>query len=59
MHNKALHFIVICRERVINCVLVDDGFALNICSLSTLRKLRFDLGKLEQNQFNVRAFDGV
>ncbi|XP_069146943.1 uncharacterized protein [Solanum lycopersicum] len=59
MHNKALHFIVICRERVINYVLVDDGFALNICSLSTLRKLRFDLGKLEQNQFNVRAFDGV
>ena len=24
-----------------------------------MRQLRFDLGKLEQNQVNVRAFDGV
>ena len=36
MHNKALHNTVICRERVINHVLVDDGYGLNICSLSTL-----------------------
>ena len=57
--NKALHVTVICRERVINCVLVDDRSGLNICSLSTLRQLRFDLGKLEQNQVKVRAFDGV
>ena len=27
--------------------------------LSTLKQLRFDLGKLEKNQVNVRAFDGV
>ena len=32
---------------------------MNICPLSTLRKLKFDLGKLEQNQVNVKAFDGV
>lgn len=59
MHSKALHVIVMCRERVINHVLVDDGCGLNICSLSTLRQLRFDLGKLDQNQVNVRSFDGV
>ena len=58
-HNKALHITVICREKVINRVLVDDGSGLNICPLSTLKQLRFDLGKLEQNQVNVRAFDGV
>lgn len=39
-------------------MLVYDVSGLNIF-LSNLRQLRFDLGKLEQNQFNVRAFDGV
>ncbi|XP_069145180.1 uncharacterized protein [Solanum lycopersicum] len=58
-HNKALHITVICRGKVINRVLVDEGSGLNICPLSTLKQLRFDLGKLEQNQVNVRAFDGV
>ena len=58
-HNKALHITVICRENVVNRVLVDDGSDMNICPLSTLRQLRFDLGKLEQNHVNVRAFDGV
>ena len=58
-HNKVLYVTVIYHERVINHVLVDDGFGLNICPLSTLRKLRLDLGKLKQNQINVRAFDGV
>ena len=36
-HNKALHITVICSERVINCVLVDDGCILNIFTLSNLR----------------------
>ncbi|XP_069150206.1 uncharacterized protein [Solanum lycopersicum] len=58
-HNKALHVTVICRGKVLNRVLVDDGSSLNVCPLSTLKQLRFDLGKLEQNQVNVGAFDGV
>nr|XP_025885529.1 uncharacterized protein LOC104645638 [Solanum lycopersicum] len=58
-HNKTLHINVICRGKVINRVLVDDGSGLNICPLSTLKQLRFDLGKLEQNQVNVRVFDGM
>ena len=58
-HNKALHVTAICRGKVVNRVLVDDGSGLNICPLSTLKQLRIDLGKLEQNQVNVRVFDGV
>ena len=50
---------MVCRKKIVNRVLVDDGSGLNICLLSTLRQLRFDLGKLEQNKVNVRAFDGV
>ncbi|XP_069146111.1 uncharacterized protein [Solanum lycopersicum] len=58
-HNKALHITMVCRGKIVNRVLIDDGFGLHICPLSTLKQLRFDLGKLEQNQVNVRAFDGV
>ncbi|KAK4730385.1 hypothetical protein R3W88_023373 [Solanum pinnatisectum] len=57
MHNKALHVTIMCRDKIINRVLIDDGFGLNICPLSTLRQLKFDLGKLHQNQVNVRGFD--
>ena len=42
-----------------NHVIVDDGSGLNICPLSMLRNLKFDLGKLEQNKVNMTAFDGV
>ncbi|XP_069142936.1 uncharacterized protein [Solanum lycopersicum] len=58
-HNKALHITVICRDKVVNRVLVDDGSGLNICPLSMLRNLNFDLGKVKQKKVNVRAFDGV
>ncbi|XP_069146002.1 uncharacterized protein [Solanum lycopersicum] len=58
-YNKALHVTVICHGKVVNQFLVDYGSGLNICPLSTLKQLRFDLEKLEQNQVNVRAFDGV
>ncbi|KAK6777926.1 hypothetical protein RDI58_024644 [Solanum bulbocastanum] len=59
MHDKALDITIMYRDKIINCVLIDDGSGLNICPLSTLRQLKFDLGKLHQNQVNVRAFDGV
>ena len=54
-----LHITVVCHKKIVNRILVDDGFGLNICPLSILRKLRFDLGKLGQNQVSVRDFDGV
>ena len=50
---------MVCHKKIVNRILVDDGFGLNICPLSILRKLRFDLGKLGQNQVSVRDFDGV
>ena len=56
-HNKVFHITLVCRKKVVNHVLVDDGSVMNIYSLSTLRHLRFDRTKLEQNQVNVRSFD--
>ena len=58
-HNKALHIIMVFRKKVVNRVLVEFRSGFNMCPLSMLRQLRFDLGKLEQNQVNVRYFDGV
>lgn len=58
-HNKVLHITIICHKRVINRVLVDDGCSLNIYPLSTLRQLRFDMGKLAQNKVTVISFDEV
>ena len=59
MHNKALHVTVISQEKHIYRVLVDDVYSVNIYQLSTLRQLRFDLGKLDKNLVNMRASDGV
>lgn len=58
-HNKVLYFTFICHERFVNHVMVDDASGLNIFPLSTLRQLRLDLGKLQQNQVNLRDFDAV
>ena len=41
---KELNITVICREKVVNRVLVDGGSGLSICPLSMLRKLKFELG---------------
>ncbi|KAL3339268.1 hypothetical protein AABB24_028082 [Solanum stoloniferum] len=57
MHDKALHITIKCWDKIVNRVLIDDGSSLNICTLSTLKQLNFDLGKIRQNQVNVRAFD--
>lgn len=56
IHYRALHITINCEEMILNRVLIDDGFGLNILSLSTLKKLNFDLGKIRQNQVIVNAF---
>ena len=58
MHNKALNITIKCRYKILNHVLIDEGSRLNICPLSTLKKLNFNLGKIRQNQVNVRPLDG-
>ena len=35
--NKALHITIVCREKVVHRILMDDGSCLNIFPLSTLR----------------------
>ena len=46
MHNKAMHVTIICRDYTINQVLTGDGSGVNICPLSTLVQMGYDLGKI-------------
>lgn len=57
MHNKGLNTTFKCWAKIVNYVLIEDGSDINICLLSTLKQLNFDLGKILHNQVNVRAFD--
>lgn len=59
IHNKGLYVIITCWDRHINCILEDDWSSLNIFPISTLRLLKFDMEKIQQNQVNVRYFDEV
>ena len=58
MHNKVMHITIICQDYTVNQVLIDNGSSVNICPLSTLVLMGYDLGKNHQSHINVSAFDG-
>ncbi|XP_070009037.1 uncharacterized protein [Nicotiana sylvestris] len=58
-HNKALHLIVKCRDKLIFRVFIDNGSALNIFPFTTLKALGIDIEKVREIHVNVRAFDGA
>ncbi|XP_070015114.1 uncharacterized protein [Nicotiana sylvestris] len=43
---------------MVNRVLVDNGSSANVCSLSTLNKLKVDDERIHKNSICVRGFDG-
>nr|XP_016502284.1 PREDICTED: uncharacterized protein LOC107820508 [Nicotiana tabacum] len=57
-HNKALHIIVKCMDKVVSQVLVDGGSGVNIFPLSTLRELGIHLREVKESHIRVRSFDG-
>ncbi|KAE8716079.1 hypothetical protein F3Y22_tig00110156pilonHSYRG00339 [Hibiscus syriacus] len=56
---KALHITVKCKGYVLSRVLVDNGSALNVMPLVTLKKLPLDSTLMRTCQSVVRAFDGT
>ncbi|XP_039056854.1 LOW QUALITY PROTEIN: uncharacterized protein LOC120199967, partial [Hibiscus syriacus] len=56
---KALHITVKCKGHVLSRVLVDNGSALNVMPLVTLKKLPLDSTLMRTCQSVVRAFDGT
>ncbi|PKI70104.1 hypothetical protein CRG98_009567 [Punica granatum] len=57
-HSRALHIVCKCNNFVIGRVLIDNGSALNVCSVSTLKQMNVDLNRICLSKIAVRAFDG-
>ncbi|XP_070036743.1 uncharacterized protein [Nicotiana tomentosiformis] len=57
-HNKALHITVQYEDKFIVRVLIDGGSSLNICPLTTLKRLGKGLHEIRAGTMNVKAFDG-
>ena len=54
-----MHIIVKCVDMIITSVLIDNGSALNVCSMSTLECLNVDTSLIHPTTMIVRAFDGT
>ncbi|XP_075080350.1 uncharacterized protein LOC142165868 [Nicotiana tabacum] len=57
-HNRALHTIVQLEDKFIARVLKDRGSSLNICPLTTLKRLGKGLHAIRMRSINVKAFAG-
>ncbi|XP_070035087.1 uncharacterized protein [Nicotiana tomentosiformis] len=57
-HNKALYIIMQFGDKFIARVLIDGGSSLNICPLTTLKRLGKGLHEIQMGSMNVKAFDG-
>ncbi|XP_039036221.1 uncharacterized protein LOC120172975 [Hibiscus syriacus] len=56
---KALHITIQCKGHVLSRVLIDNGSALNVMPLVTLKKLSVDSTHMRNCQSIVRSFDGT
>ncbi|XP_070049549.1 uncharacterized protein [Nicotiana tomentosiformis] len=57
-HNMALHITVQFEDKFIARVLIDGGSSLNICPLTTMKRLGKGLHEIRVGSMNVKAFDG-
>ncbi|XP_031392705.1 uncharacterized protein LOC116204656 [Punica granatum] len=58
-HSRALHIVCKCNNYVIGRVMIDNGSALNVCSVTTLKQMNIDLNRIRLSKTAVRAFDGT
>ncbi|XP_031405668.1 uncharacterized protein LOC116214399 [Punica granatum] len=57
-HSRALHIVCKCNNFIIGRVMIDNGSALNVCPVSTLKQMNVDLHRVRPSKIAVRAFDG-
>lgn len=58
MHNATLHINIICWDKMINRVFIDDGLSLNVCPLTTWPQFNYDVGKYIKKKVNMGIFNG-
>ncbi|PKI75835.1 hypothetical protein CRG98_003750 [Punica granatum] len=57
-HSRALHIVCKCNNYVIGRVMINNGSALNVCPVTTLKQMNVDLNRVRPSKTAVRAFDG-
>ncbi|PKI61767.1 hypothetical protein CRG98_017817 [Punica granatum] len=57
-HSRALHIVCKCNNYIIDRVMIDNGSALNVCPVTTLKQMNVDLNRVCPSKTAVRAFDG-
>nr|XP_016495428.1 PREDICTED: uncharacterized protein LOC107814511 [Nicotiana tabacum] len=57
--NKALHLTVKCEGYYVKRVMIDGGFRVDICPLSTLQRMEIGTERIRPNNVCAQAFDGI
>ncbi|PKI48924.1 hypothetical protein CRG98_030700 [Punica granatum] len=57
-HSRALHIVCKYNNFIIGRVMIDNGSALNVCPVSTLKQMNVDFNRIRPSKTAVRAFDG-
>ncbi|PKI63917.1 hypothetical protein CRG98_015698 [Punica granatum] len=57
-HLRALHIVCKCNNHIVSRVMIDNGSALNVCPVSTLKQMNVDMSRIRASKTTVRAFDG-
>ncbi|PKI50400.1 hypothetical protein CRG98_029228 [Punica granatum] len=57
-HLWALHIVCKCNNHIVGRVMIDNGSALNVCPVSTLKQMNVDMSRIRASKTTVRAFDG-
>ncbi|PKI50903.1 hypothetical protein CRG98_028701 [Punica granatum] len=55
----ALHIVCKCNNYVIGRVMIDNGSALNVCPVTTLKQMNVDLNRVRPSKMAVRGFDDL
>ena len=58
-HTLAMHIVIKCEDMIVARVLVDNGLALNVWLLATLKRLKVDMSFIKPNTMIIIAFDGM
>ena len=57
IHNHPLFVIGYIKEQLVNCILVNGGFAVNILPLKVLKNLRISLDQLSHSRLMIQGFN--
>ena len=58
-HTLPIHIIVKCKDMIVARVLINTGSALNVCPMSTLKRLVVDTFLIRLTTMIIKAFDGT